>query len=78
MAEAEEEVAKVEEEAAALAEAFFIAPTVTKMVTLKAIVLRRRGTPLKQQISVRKKVKPLKLCFLQLIVFKLKMILHGI
>ena len=55
----------------------FIATTVIKMVTLKAIALRRRETPLKQ-ISARKKVKSLKPHFLQVISLKLKLILHGI
>ena len=77
MAEAEEEVAEVEEEATALAEAFFIAPTVTKMVTLKAIVLRRKETPLKK-ILVKMKLRTLKLCFSHVIVLMPKMILYGI
>jgi hypothetical protein len=60
--ELEEEEVVVEEEAIALGEVTFNASIVINMVTLKAIVLRRKETSLKH-ILVMMKVKTHKICF---------------
>ena len=74
--EPEEDVV-VEEEQTTLGEVTFIATIVIKMVTLKAIVLRRKETPLKK-ILVNMKLKNIKLCFSHVTILMKKMILYGI
>ena len=71
------EVAEVEEKIAILLEVIFSPPIVIKMVTSKVIPFKRKEITL-IQISARKKVKNLKLCFSHVTNLKLVMILHGI
>ena len=67
----------LEEEETTLGEVTFIATIAINMVTLKAIVLRRKETPLKQ-ILVKMKLRTLKLCLSHVTILMPKMIVYGI